>query len=301
MNPTNTPATETVGSPPAEMHRAALETLKTALDGAVLHITLNRPEVRNAMSLRMVTELRAVLRNAESGGVVRVIVLRGAGGNFCAGGDLKDMASARMRSGTGVDLSASTSGYPAGDPAADPVAQTSAQFGELCVAFASTPLALVAVLEGTVMGGGFGLACVADLALASETAVFRLPETSLGVVPAQIAPFLVERLGYSQAKRLAVTGGHLRAHEALAIGLVHAVHDDASMPPALALVLTNILACAPEALAATKALIGKARLTPPVDLVQEAAAVFSKAAQGPEGQEGIAAFLQKRKPKWAPA
>ena len=151
------------------------------------------------------------------------------------------------------------------------------------------------------MGGGFGLACVADVALASETAVFRLPETSLGVVAAQIAPFLVERLGYSQAKRLAVTGGHLRAAEALAIGLVHAVHDDASMAGALALVLGSILTCAPGALAATKALIGKARLKPPAELVNEAAAVFSRAAQGPEGHEGIAAFLQKRKTKWAPA
>ncbi len=300
MNPTTIPAADT-GSPPVATRPTALETLKTTLEGAVLHITLNRPEVRNAMSLRMVNELRAVLRDAEAGGGVRVIVLRGAGGHFCAGGDLKDMASARMRSAPQGERMASSSGAPIADSVADPIAKVSAQFGELCVAFASTPLAVVAVLEGTVMGGGFGLACVADVALASETAVFRLPETSLGVVPAQIAPFLVERLGYSQAKRLAVTGGHLRAHEALAIGLVHAVHDDASMPPALALVLTNILACAPEALAATKVLIGKARLTPPVDLVQQAAAVFSKAAQGPEGQEGIAAFLQKRKPKWAAA
>ena len=279
------------------MHPEALETLKTEIAGAVLHITLNRPEVRNAMSLRMVTELLAVLSDAESRGAVRVIVLRGAGGHFCAGGDLKDMASARMRLAAVVDP---VSGL-VDDPVVDPVAQVSAQFGQLCVAFASTPLAVVAVLEGIVMGGGFGLACVADVALASETAVFRLPETSLGVVPAQIAPFLVERVGYSQAKRLAVTGGHLRAHDALAIGLVHAVHDDASMGSALALVVGNILACAPEALAATKTLIGRARLTPPADLIQHAAAVFSRAAQGPEGQEGIAAFLQKRKPKWAPA
>ena len=296
MIPTTTPATDT-GSPAVAIHPAALETLKTELAGAVLHITLNRPEVRNAMSLRMVTELRAVLADAESGGAVRVIVLRGAGGHFCAGGDLKDMASARMRA---VAVPA-----PAGDaidsPVADPVAQVSAQFGQLCVAFASTPLAVVAVLEGTVMGGGFGLACVADVALASDTAVFRLPETSLGVVPAQIAPFLVERLGYSQAKRLAVTGGQLRAHDALAIGLVHAVHDKAAMASALAVVLGNILACGPGALAATKLLIGKARLAPAVELIQEAAAVFSHAAQGPEGQEGIAAFLQKRKPKWAAA
>lgn len=300
MNPINTRSTD-AGLPPAATHLAALETLRTKLTGAVLHITLNRPEVRNAMSLRMVTELRAVLADAECGGAVRVVVLRGAGGHFCAGGDLKDMASARMRLATHVDPSADPTNGRGGDSVADPVAQVSAQFGQLCVAFASTPLAVVAVLEGTVMGGGFGLACVADVALASETAVFRLPETSLGVVPAQIAPFLVERLGYSQAKRLAVTGGHLQAREALAIGLVHAVHDEAAIAPALALVLGDILACAPGALAATKALIEKARMMPPADLVRDAAEIFSHAAQGPEGREGIAAFLQKRKPKWAVA
>ncbi len=266
-----------------------------------MYITLNRPEVRNAMSLRMVTELRAVLADAESGGAVRAVVLRGAGGHFCAGGDLKDMAVARMRAATLLDPAGGTMSGRVADSGADPVAQVSAQFGQLCAAFASTPLAVVTVLEGTVMGGGFGLACVADVVLASETAVFRLPETSLGVVPAQIAPFLVERLGYSQAKRLAVTGGHLQAHDALAIGLVHAVHDGAALASALSAVLGNILACAPSALAATKALIGKARLTPPVELIQEAAAVFSQAAQGPEGQEGIAAFLQTRKPAWVPA
>jgi isohexenylglutaconyl-CoA hydratase len=299
MNQTDT-QNPGVSPPSTATDIVALETLKTELEGAVLHITLNRPEVRNAMSLRMVTELRAVLAHAEAGGDVRVVVLRGAGGHFCAGGDLKDMASARMQSAARVDLAGDAADGRATDSSIDPVARVSIQFGHLCVAFASTPLAVVAVLEGTVMGGGFGLACVADVALASDTAVFRLPETSLGVVPAQIAPFLVERLGYSQAKRLAVTGGQLRAQEALALGLVHAVYDDASMASTLPTVLGNILACAPGALAATKSLIGRARLTPPADLIQDAAAVFSHAAQGPEGQEGIAAFLQKRKPKWAP-
>lgn len=297
MNATNTHAAD-AGVTPVPRHLDTFETLKVELAGAVLHITLNRPDVRNAMSMQMVTELRAVLTQAETGGAVRVIVLRGAGGHFCAGGDLKDMASARMRPAAPADDSA---GVLRAHPATNPIAQVSAQFGQLCVAFASTPLAVVAVLEGTVMGGGFGLACVVDVALAGESAVFRLPETSLGVVPAQIAPFLVERLGYSQAKRLAVTGGHLRANEALALGLVHAVHDDASMAPALALVLSSILACAPGALAATKSLIGRARLTPPADLIGDAADIFARAAESPEGQEGIAAFLQKRKPKWAAA
>jgi len=260
--------------------------------GAVLHITLNRPESRNAMSLQMVSELRQVLADAEATAgtpdAVRVVVLRGAGGHFCAGGDLKDMAAARMRA-----MQAAGTGAP------DPIAEVNAVFGELCVAFARTPLAVVAVLEGTVMGGGFGLACVADVAIASETASFRLPETSLGVVPAQIAPFLVERLGYSQAKRLAVTGGSLDAGAALRIGLVHAVAGSAQLQAELDRVLGDILACAPGALGATKALMARARLHEPQDLVQHAAAIFSQAAQGPEGLEGMTAFIQKRKPQWA--
>ena len=265
--------------------------------GATLHIGLNRPESRNAMSLQMVAELRQVLQAAQASigqpDAVRVVVLRGAGGHFCAGADLKDMAAARMRAMQATAVGDGT------DPKPDPIAEVNAAFGELCVAYARTPLAVVAVLEGTVMGGGFGLACVADVAIASETARFRLPETSLGVVPAQIAPFLVERLGYSQAKRLAVTGGRLDASTALRLGLVHAVVDTADLQMELDKVLADILACAPGALAATKALMAQARLREPQDLVQSAAAIFSRAAQGPEGLEGIAAFMQKRKPQWA--
>lgn len=263
---------------------------------ATLHIYLNRPESRNAMSLQMVEELHQLLHAAEGSigqpDAVRAVVLRGAGGHFSAGADLKDMAAARMRA---MQAPAATDG----GGVADPIAEVNAAFGELCVAYARTPLAMVAVLEGTVMGGGFGLACAADVAIASETVQFRLPETSLGVVPAQIAPFLVERLGYSQAKRLAVTGGRLDAAAALRIGLVHAVADTADLPAELDKVLADILTCAPGALAATKALMAQARLREPQDLVQPAAAVFSRAAQGPEGLEGIAAFLQKRKPQWA--
>ena len=265
------------------------ETLQVEPTGAVLRVTLNRPALRNAMSLRMVAELRAVLADAESNAAVRVLLLRGAGGHFCAGADLKDMAAARMRAMQAGD----------GDGAVDAIAQANQQFGELCVAYAKTPLAIVAVLEGSVMGGGFGLACVADVALAGESALFRLPETALGMVPAQIAPFLVERLGYSQAKRLAVTGGRITASEALAIGLVHAVHAADQIAAAVDAVLADILACAPGAVAATKDLIAKARWTPPADLVAQAALVFSRAAQGAEGLEGVTAFIQKRKPNWA--
>ena len=196
----------------------AFETLAARVDGAVLHLTLNRPEARNAMSLSMVTELRQTLAWAEASQAIRVVVLRGAGGHFCAGGDIKDMAAARARPAA------------AGE---DAIASLSAQFGELCAAFAHSPLAVVAVLEGTVMGGGFGLACVADIAIAGENVAFRLPEVTLGLVPAQIAPYLALRIGASQARRLAISGARVGAAQALAIGLVHGVHAEAALDAAL--------------------------------------------------------------------
>lgn len=269
------------------------ETLALRRDGPVLHVTLNRPEVRNAMSIAMVRELRVVLAQQEmtqqdltqqTAGATRIIVLRGAGGHFCAGADLRDLAAAR--------------GRLADQP--DAVAAVNAAFGELCVAYAETGLAIVAVLEGTVMGGGFGLACVADVALAGTSVEFRLPETSLGVVPAQIAPFLVERLGYAEAKRLAVTGARLNAQAALDLRLVHEVHAASALDRAVAAVVADILQCAPGALAATKALIRKARLHNAAALVHEAAEAFAHAALGPEGIEGTTAFLQKRKASWVP-
>ena len=264
---------------------AAFKTLALRSEGPVLHVLLNRPAVRNAMSLAMVRELRAALGQAETGAETRVLVLRGAGGHFCAGADLADMAGARQKL--------------ADNPQA--LAETNAAFGELCVAYAQTALAVVAVVEGTCMGGGFGLACVADVTLAGPSADFRLPETSLGLVPAQIAPFLVERLGYAEAKRLAVTGARLDAAQALALRLVHGVHAGSDLDAALARVLADVLRCAPGAVAATKALIAKARWQVAATLVPEAAAVFSQAALGAEGIEGTTAFLQKRKPRWCPA
>lgn len=261
----------------------AYQTLLCETRSGVMHVTLNRPELRNAMSLAMVDELLAALEAAQTSGA-RAIVLRGAGGHFCSGGDIKDMSAAQGATGTdGVD----------------PAARVNARFGHLCKAYAETGLPVVAVLDGAVMGGGFGLACVADVALARETAVFRLPETGLGLVPAQIAPFLVERLGYSQARRLAVTGGKIDARAALALGLVHGVHEgEEALQGALDCVLGDIRKGAPDAIAATKRLMRKARLTDAGDLIDEAAAVFAAAVKSAEGAEGLTAFLEKRPAKW---
>jgi len=231
----------------------------------------------------MVGELRDALAQAEATGDVRAIVLRGAGGHFCAGGDVKDMEAARLAAD--------------GEAA---MAAVNARFGELCAPYTATGIATIAVVEGSVMGGGFGLACVADVVIAVDTAQFRLPETSLGLVPAQIAPFLVERLGVAEARRLAVTGGKLDAREALAMRLVHEVHAADQIDAALDRVLADVLRCASQAVAASKALIAKARLQPPAALIAEAAQVFARAVVSVEGQEGTMAFMQKRSPNWAP-
>jgi isohexenylglutaconyl-CoA hydratase len=277
-------------------------TIQVHLTQGVCTLTLNRPEVRNAMSVAMIQELLSTLRQAEADPDVRVLVLRGAGGHFCAGGDISDMAQARMKLAQ-QQAEATQAGQPANTPVGpDPVAAVNAQFGHLCLAFARTPLPVVSVLEGNVMGGGFGLACVSDVSLALANVSFRLPETSLGVIPAQIAPFLVERLGYAEAKRLAVTGAKVNAAEALTIRLVHEVHADVdALDTALHATLAHILACGPQAIAATKSLLAHARLAMPERLIDDAAALFSRAVLSDEGQEGTSAFMQKRKPSWVPA
>ncbi len=269
-------------------------TIQVQTTQGVCTLTLNRPEVRNAMSLAMVSELLTALKAAEQDPNVRAVVVRGSGGHFCAGGDISDMAQARMKL-------AQMQAAPDPVEGLNPVAETNAAFGRLCLAYARSPLPIVTVLEGTVMGGGFGLACVSDVSLALDTVAFRLPETSLGIIPAQIAPFLVERLGYAEAKRLSVTGAKINAAEALTLRLVHEVHSNTGeLEGALQRTLASILACGPQAIATTKGLLARACLTPPEQLVEDAAQLFAQAVLSEEGQEGTGAFMQKRKPKWVP-
>jgi isohexenylglutaconyl-CoA hydratase len=263
------------------------ESLRLRLDErGTLHLTLHRPEARNAMSLQMVGELEAVFDAVIDRRDVRAIVLRGAGGHFCAGGDVKDMAKARMTMPKAGEL--------------DAVAAVNRSFGRAITKADRAPQAVVAVLEGAVLGGGFGLACVADVAIAHAEASFGLPETSLGLPPAQITPFLVRRLGLSQARRLAVTGARLTGAQAHALGLVHElVHDEAELAAVLERVLGEIRRCAPGAVAATKHLMLQVGAVDHERLLDEGAERFAEAARGPEGTEGMTAFVGRRRPRWA--
>ena len=258
------------------------QTLLLSLDKGVLHVTLNRPDSRNSMSLQMVQELQAVVAWA-SANAVRALVLRGAGGHFCAGGDVRDMMTIRQKA---VD---------------DPRAYQSFNrvFGELLTQVTHAPLVVIAVVEGAALGGGFGLTCISDVALATANAQFGMPETRLGIIPAQIAPFVVQRIGLTQARRLALLGLRLNGAQAQQIGLVHEVHaDTAALEDALQRVLADLNQCAPNANRVTKALLLKVGQQPLDSLLDGAANDFAAAIQSPEGMEGGLAFIQKRPANW---
>lgn len=262
------------------------ETLLLEKQGPALHITINRPDVRNAMSLQMVAELAAVFAQIEKDTGIRVVVIRGAGGHFCAGGDIKDMAGAR--------------GQQAGEGETDPFYRLNRAFGQMIQQVNESSRVVIAVTEGAVMGGGFGLACVSDLAIAGPTAKFGMPETTLGVIPAQIAPFVVERIGLTQARRLALLGLRIGAAEACALGIVHqAAESDEQVEEMLGQAIERIRQCAPIATAETKALLHRVGHEPMDGLLDSAAEKFAAAIRGNEGAEGTLAFMQKRPPAWA--
>jgi isohexenylglutaconyl-CoA hydratase len=260
------------------------KTLRLQREGSVLHLWFARPEARNAMSFEMVSEIIACFEAIADDRTIRAVVLRGEGGHFCAGGDIKDMAAAR--------------GAQPGEDGADPMAKANRRFGDLVETIDAAPQAVVVVAEGAVMGGGFGLLCVSDVAIAVRGAKLRLPETSLGVPPAQIAPFVVRRIGITQARRFAVTGARLDADAALTVGLVHEVVNPEGIDEALAAVLDAIRKCSPNAIATTKRLMRESLTMSLGEVLDLGATLFAEAARG-EGVEGMMAFIQKRPPAWA--
>ncbi len=252
------------------------------LEGGVLFVTLNRPECRNAMNLKMVDELAAVFEAIAGEPSMRAVVLRGAGGSFCSGGDVKDMARARSNGGE------------------DPFYRMNRRFGEMITLVDQAPLAVITVLEGAVLGAGFGLACSSDLALAARKTCFGLPETGLGIPPAQIAPFVVKRIGLTQARRLAVLGARFDGEEAKRLGVVHSVFDtEQQLEEELGTALARVKRNAPGAVAVTKKLMHAVGTRPLEALLDEAAREFSRCLRGPEGREGTTAFKEKRPPSWA--
>jgi methylglutaconyl-CoA hydratase len=243
--------------------------------GGVTTLTMNRPEVRNAISPSLIAELTqcfAALAADDS----RVLVLTGAGGAFSAGADIEWMRASR-------DLSEQQNVADANAAAA------------LFSSIDACPKPVIARINGHALGGGAGLVACADLAIAVDTATFGFTEARLGLIPAMISPYVLRAIGPRRARELFVSGRRFGADEALEIGLVHRVVAADELDAAVASAAAEIARCGPVAIAESKRLVrdATASLTLP-DLAERIAAVRSS----PEGQEGLTAFLEKRDPAW---
>jgi len=251
---------------------------------SVLRIWLNRPDARNALSAEMVRELDQVLDAIAADREIRSIVLRGNGDFFCAGGDIKGFKS----------------GMQSGESDREEIARDNRSFGDLMMKLNEQPQVVIVLIDGAAIGGGLGLACVGDVTIATREARFRLSETSLGIPPAQIAPFVTERVGLTQARRLMLTGARFTGEEAVHYGIAHALADDAQdLETQCAQVLEQIALCAPGANAATKSIVFETTRRPRPEALDFAANGFADCMLSAEGAEGVSAFVEKRKPRWA--
>jgi len=259
--------------------------IKLDLRGAVLHLWLNRPELRNAISPEMVREIVATFAAIADDRSVRIVVVRGAGGTFCAGGDIRSMSAAQDAPAPG---------------AADELKGNNRRFGAMLDRVNAAPQVVIAAVEGYAMGGGFGLACVADITIATADARFAMSEVMIGVVAAAISPFVVQRIGLTAARRLAVTGLRIGGTEAVAAGIAHlTVADAAALDAAVRDACNQVLKCGPNAVAATKRLMLRAAGPNPMpELLDDAADAFAAAVRSAEGREGTKSFVEKRKPTW---
>ncbi len=250
----------------------------------LLTVSLNRPDIRNAFNEVMIDELARVFRTDAVDPAVRAVILRGNGGIFCAGGDLNWMKRS-------IELS-----YE--DNLKDTTTLT-AMFAVLNEF--SKPV--IGVVEGAAIGGGVGLVSICDVVLARRDAVFSLSEVRLGVVPACIGPFVTAKIGASHARALFVSAERFQADKAKEIGLVHEVFADSeSLEARLGVLCKNLLECAPTAVSVAKRLVldltwpeRRARMP---DCIEYVSKTLAELRVGPEAQEGISAFLNKRKPGW---
>ena len=254
-------------------------------EGAVLRLWLNRPETRNALSSDMVREIQAAFDAIRDDRSIRVVVIRGAGGTFCAGGDIKNMQMAGAALAPG---------------AVDEVKAGNRRYGAMLQTINEAPQATITVVEGAAMGGGIGFASVADITIAMADAQFAMTEVMLGIVPAAISPFVVRRIGLTAARRFAVTGARLSGVDACVVGFAHQVVTDAgALDDEISAAIDQVLKCAPGAVAETKRLMQRAATAMPMpELLDHAAESFAAAVRSLEGREGTAAFIEKRKPNW---
>jgi methylglutaconyl-CoA hydratase len=262
------------------MSLKTFETLQVERDGRVVRLWLNRPAVRNAFNAVMVRELRQALEDVRRDDDVRVVVLSGRGSSFCSGADLNWMREI-------IDFTYEQN-----------LGETM-ELAEALHELYSLPKPTIARVNGPAIGGGTGFVSVCDIVVASTEARFGLSEVKIGVVPAAISPYVVRRMGESRARQYFLTGERLDGRRALEIGLANIVAEPAGLDAAVEAVVASLLSSGPEALASAKELL---RRVPGMDFTEAkrfTAEMIARLRISEEAQEGMSAFLEKRKPKWA--
>ena len=263
----------------------AYETLALNLNpNGVLTLSLNRPDIRNAFNAKMIEELGRVFTHEVIAPEVKVVVFSGNGGVFCAGGDLNWMKRS-------IELTYEEN------------LKDTHILTEMFATLNECPKPVIGVVEGAAIGGGVGLVSICDVVLTTRETVFSLSEVRLGIVPACIGPFVVAKIGASQARALFVSAERFKADKAKAVGLVHEVFDSrADLDAYLGNLTKNLLECGPKAMTVAKRLVldltwpeKRSRMSDPIAYVAQ---TLAELRVGPEAQEGISAFLQKRKPSW---
>ena len=255
------------------------QTLAVRRDGKVLHVRLNRPEVRNAFNGTVVTELTAAFRAASDDDATHVVLLSGEGKSFSAGADLGWMQ----------------------EQATLPEAENAASAAEMARVFltiARCKKPVVARIHGHALGGGCGLTAAVDCAITTENTVFGLTEVKLGIVPAVISPFVVQKIGIARARTLFLTGERFDGREAERIGLVHEAVPADALDDEVERIVGELATSGPCALASAKGLIHAIDGLSLEDAIPITSKWIAELRATPEAKEGMSAFLEKRAPNW---
>jgi methylglutaconyl-CoA hydratase len=254
----------------------------TIARGPVTTVTLNRPEVRNAFNEDLIAELTTWATSVPDDGSVRVAILQGAGSVFSAGADVQWMAK--------------MVGFSREENLLD--AQVAAS---MFLALDRIPVPLIGRIHGAALGGGSGLAAVCDVVVAAEDAVFGFTETTLGILPAMISPYVLRKIGLSAARELCLSGARFTAARARDIGLVHEVVTLDRLDLTVDKHVQQFWKAAPSAIAQTKRLLREVAGHRPEDVMALTIDALSAQRVSPEGQDGLKAFLEKRPARWTSA
>lgn len=243
------------------------------------HVTLNRPEVLNALDETALDELAALFRSLARDRSVRAAVVAGAGKDFCAGADIGWMRRA--------------ADYGQGQNRRD-----ATRLIHMCRALDEAPFAVVARVQGNCFGGALGIVAASDIVIAEASARFRFSEVRLGLIPAVVSTFVLPKIGLSQARRLFLTAENFDAETAQAVGLVHALAPLDGLDREVGRVVDQVLQNGPAAVREAKAYLRRLEGMPRARRLAHSVSALARIRSSPEAKEGLSAFLEKREPSW---